>query len=137
MVGHVKMREKDEKSLPLEERLKIIDDEIRKFHKSSLAKGYTPSEIEKSAEPLLGHMRRAHRKRWLMFFCKVALCVALLAALWRYDPTYRMICSYTRLAAIQVSIRLSVAYNYKVYCMLALDAVIWVSPYGRNPNNGI
>lgn len=95
-------RKEDDSCLSLEEKLQIIDDEIRTLHHFCVTQGYDPWQIQRNAQPILGAVKSARRKKLLVNLGKLCSILLILTALWHYDPVYRLTCSFGRLAAIQV-----------------------------------
>ena len=92
--------------MTFEEKLSILDQEIRTLHQFCINKGYNPLQVEKEARPLLSSIARSRLKRQGSFLAKGAVIVAVLALVCYVDPVYRLLLLAGRLASIQVCCRL-------------------------------
>ena len=110
------MANEEAKGLSFEEKLKIIDNEIRTLHHFCVTRGYDPWQIERSAEPILGAVKSARRKKLLINLGAVCLVIILLTALWHYDPVCRLVCSIVRLTAIQVKDDFIIQFYFSRLC---------------------
>ncbi|XP_077996127.1 uncharacterized protein LOC144449465 [Glandiceps talaboti] len=92
----IKRATDEEKKLPLEDKLKIIDDEIRLLRAFCVQSGFSQAEIESSARPVLGFLKDANRQKWKHRAIKVVLLFSLVAFLYYYDPAYDLVRVYSR-----------------------------------------
>lgn len=92
----------DAASKSLEEKLFVIDQEIRALHQFCTAKGFSQREIEKSAEPILEHLRNTKRKKWKWCLLTSVLAVAVAAAFARWEPAVRFVTACSRITMIKV-----------------------------------
>ena len=91
-----------EKSLSMQEKMKIIDKEVRQLYEFCKKSGYTQTQIEDCAQPLLAIETRQKHIRYLRRLAFFVLLVAFVGFLFAYDPTYRKICIYGKRAAVKV-----------------------------------
>ena len=96
------MASEGEGEMSVQEKLSVIDQEIRTLHQFCVNKGYNPFQVEKSAKPLFSYVRREKGKKWLRRLYKLAVVVAMFAALVYYDPAYRLMVHVGRRASISV-----------------------------------
>ncbi|ELT94683.1 hypothetical protein CAPTEDRAFT_93822 [Capitella teleta] len=94
--------ESKKKPSTLEEKIALIDQEIRTLHEFCVNKGYTTLKVEREASPLLGAIRNAKRKEQAALAGKVAVVVVIFAVLLRLDPIYRLLLMIGRLTSIQM-----------------------------------
>lgn len=87
-----------------EDKLSIIDQEIRTLHQFCVSKGFSPHQVEESAKPILKHLRDARRQHWKNVLMRTALIVALVAALTYCDPAVKFASACGRIAMIKVSL---------------------------------
>lgn len=90
--------------MSLEEKLAVIDQEIRTLHQFCISKGFDPYKIENEAQPLLSSIRNAKLSRQGTWLARGAIVVALLAILCQFDSVYRMLLLAGRLASIKVRV---------------------------------
>lgn len=91
-----------EQNLSVQEKMKIVDKEIRELYEFCKKAGYTHTQIENCAQPLLAIETRQSHIRCLKRLAYFVLVVALIAFSFAYDPTYRKICIYGKAAALKV-----------------------------------
>ncbi|XP_028400553.1 uncharacterized protein LOC114523724 isoform X2 [Dendronephthya gigantea] len=92
----------DEKSLPFTEKLHLLDKEIRLLREFCLKVGLNDKEIECCAEPLLKEQRAEDHKKWWTKVFYVSFFLAIVAFLLWYEPTYRYICIFGKLASMKL-----------------------------------
>lgn len=92
----------DAASKTLEEKLFVIDQEIRVLHQFCTAKGFSQSEIEKSAKPILEHLHNTKRKKWKWCLLTSVLAVAVAAAFVRWEPAVRFVTACSRITMIKM-----------------------------------
>ncbi len=88
--------------MSLHEKLDLINQEIQTLHHFCISKGFSDLQVEKCAQPVLQPVREAQWKQLRTRLLWLAVFVAVIAALYHFDPAYRLFCAYSRLATIQV-----------------------------------
>ncbi|XP_068685909.1 uncharacterized protein [Montipora foliosa] len=91
----------EEKNLSLQEKLNLIDDEIRQLYEFCSKAGYTQPQMEKCARPLLDLQSREKHIKWFRGLFYFALMMGFIALLFVCDPTYRQICIYGKFLAMK------------------------------------
>ena len=97
----------EEKKLSLQEKLNLVDDEIRQLYEFCSNAGYTQLQIEQCARPLLDVQSREKHIKWFRGLFYLALIVLIIVLLFVCDPTYRQVCIYGKFVAMKVSQRKS------------------------------
>ena len=92
----------EEKNLSLQEKLNLIDDEIRQLYEFCSKAGYTQPQMEQCARPLLDLQSREKHIKWFRGLFYFALMMGFIALLFVCDPTYRQICIYGKFLAMKV-----------------------------------
>lgn len=95
----------EEKNLSLQEKLNLIDDEIRQLYEFCSNAGYTHLQIEQCARPLLDVQNREKHIKWFRGLCYLGLVVLIIVLLFVCDPAYRQVCIYGKFVAMKVSSR--------------------------------
>ena len=95
----------DEMAMSVRDKLQMIDQEVRLLHQFCIEKGYNPRQIQEKATPLLDAVKKTKRKKCGATLLKLAVLAVLVSILVYYDPAYRAIRAYSRLASIQVPFR--------------------------------
>lgn len=95
----------EEKNLSLQEKLNLIDDEIRQLYEFCSNAGYTHLQIEQCARPLLDVQNREKHIKWFRGLCCLGLVVSIIVLLFVCDPAYRQVCIYGKFVAMKVSSR--------------------------------
>ncbi|XP_062595544.1 uncharacterized protein LOC134256883 [Saccostrea cucullata] len=93
---------KEKKEMSLKEKIDYFDREIRLLHQFCINSGYSKKEIRQSAEPFLlatDSLAWQKTKRKLIL---VGVLIAVIAALYYCDPTYRFILAVSRITAIKL-----------------------------------
>ena len=93
---------KSEQSLSIDEKVKMIDKEIQQLYEFCKKAGYTKTQIEDCAQPLLAIETRQKHIRCLKFLAYFVVLLAFIGFLFAFDPTYRKICIYGKQAALKV-----------------------------------
>ena len=101
------MASDDAGGLSLEEKLRIIDQEIRTLHEFCTSKGFDPYKVEMCAKPVLKMVTESKMKRLLNYSAVIAGVVAVMVGLMYIPPVYKTTTAYARRASISVSIRIS------------------------------
>lgn len=96
----------DEKKLSMNEKLDLLDREVRLLYEFCKNSGFKPAEIEKAAAPFLNTAKSVSRRRWrkrAISAGKIAAFFAILGfALFYIDPVYRGMCFFARRTTIKV-----------------------------------
>jgi len=87
----------------VEDKLIIIDQEIRTLHQFCITKGFSPHQMDVSAKPILKHLREVRRQHWKNVLVRTAVIVSLVAALTYCDPAFKFASACGRIAMIKVS----------------------------------
>jgi len=104
-LGELEMQEDhEEKPTTMEEKLDYIDKEIRLLHKFCVDSGYSPSQIERYANPFLSPIKVQRHKKLRNRLFGLAAIVAVISALFYVDPAYRFLCVTGRQVSIKVSL---------------------------------
>jgi hypothetical protein len=90
--------------LTLDEKIAAIDQEIRTIHHFFVAKGFTPLEIERGAQPLFNGLNKANKRRLAITVLKVAVLLLVAYGVVRSDWTYDMVLTYGRVGLVKVSL---------------------------------
>lgn len=77
----------DAKDLPMNEKLQILDKEIRRLHKACEDAGYSPDKIREVASPVLKTARKGEMKRALRIGIYVAIFAIVCYAGYKFEPT--------------------------------------------------
>lgn len=85
-----------------EDKLSLIDQEIRTLHQFCITKGFSPHQVEESAKPILKHLREVRRQHWKNVLMRTAVIVTLVAALTYCDPAVKFASACGRLAMIKM-----------------------------------
>ncbi|XP_067036007.1 uncharacterized protein [Acropora muricata] len=91
----------EEKNLSLQEKLNLIDDEIRQLYEFCSNAGYTHLQIEQCARPLLDVQNREKHIKWFRGLCCLGLVVSIIVLLFVCDPAYRQVCIYGKFVAMK------------------------------------
>ncbi|XP_064612173.1 uncharacterized protein LOC135476171 [Liolophura sinensis] len=96
----------EEKKLSVNEKLDLLDREVRLLYEFCKNSGFKPGEIEKAAAPFLNTTKRVSRRRWrkrAIDAGKIATLFAILGfALFYIDPVYRGMCFFARRTTIKM-----------------------------------
>ena len=97
--------EHEERGLSLEDKLRIIDEEIRLLHEFCTSKGFEPQKVELCASPLFQLMSEERRRRAVNLFGIIIAVLAVLAGSMYIEPVYKISNAYAKRAAISVSMK--------------------------------
>ncbi|XP_012946333.1 uncharacterized protein LOC106013950, partial [Aplysia californica] len=95
--------------MTLQEKLDLIDEEIRKLHLFCTKSGYSSRQIERFAHPFFA--RDVHDmapsiwpsgKAWKRRIVSLSTVVIAAALLFRFDPAYQLVCAVSKKGAIEV-----------------------------------
>ena len=92
----------EENSLPLLDKMEMLDKEIRLLHDFCLKSGLNNKEIQYCAEPLLREVNQVYNKKWWKRVLYLSLLIGFIAFVVYYEPTYRYICVFGKLSTMKV-----------------------------------
>lgn len=75
------------KSLPMKEKLKLLDQEIRRLHRACTEAGYKPEKIREVAEPVLKTARKGDRKKTVRTLIYGLLALSIFGGLCYWEPS--------------------------------------------------
>lgn len=93
-----------EQNMDLKDKIALIDQELRQLYQFCVQEGYSPTQIERCAQPMLAVEKTHKRMKCLKKLAYFALVVAFIAGVYLYSPAYNKVCIYAKLASIKVSI---------------------------------
>ncbi|XP_046558064.1 uncharacterized protein LOC124267194 [Haliotis rubra] len=93
---------KTDNDMSFQEKIEYIDQEIRKLHVFCVNSGYSSTQIEGFVDPFTQSMKSVNRERWTRRAIRLAIFVAVAAALFYIDPVYKLICVVGKKSAISV-----------------------------------
>ncbi|KAI0226288.1 hypothetical protein LSAT2_023083 [Lamellibrachia satsuma] len=108
----------DEMAMSVRDKLQMIDQEVRLLHQFCIEKGYNPRQIQEKATPLLDAVKKTKRKKCGATLLKLAVLAVLVSILVYYDPAYRAIRAYSRLASIQILPHWDWSKLYNEHCLI-------------------
>jgi len=80
-----------------------INTDIARLHQKAQSQGLTLHQIRSAAEPILKiTVAKQRRSQISSLWLSAAIVVSVITAIFCYNPTYRLACSYTRLLFIKV-----------------------------------